>query len=861
MIVGKASNASEATSSKTMGLIESNLSNNGIGNVITEGLLAGLDTTGATNAGDPVWLGVDGNLIYGLTNKPYAPAHLVFIGIVTRINANNGEIFVKVQNGFELREIHDVDLITTTPINGHILGYNGTLWVNKTIAGWLGYTPVTNARTLTINGTSYDLSADRSWTINSMVYPSAGIAVSTGTAWGTSITDNSSNWNTAFGWGNHASAGYVPGARTLTINGTAFDLTANRSWTIDSTSASTRTVQKYTADGSSATYTVTGGYTVGLVDVYVNGIKLDNASGSEFTATNGTTVVLVSTPASGDIVEVYKYGSQFIATNALRQTTLFTATAGQNTFTVNYSVGLVDVFYNGSKLDSSEYTASTGTSIVFNTNCVVGDKVEVVAYTYNATGYTGVAYSGTPTTNYLTKWTSTGTIGNSSIFDNGTNVGIGNTNTTYTLDVTGTARFTSTLLVSGATTLSSTLGIGTTISAQNGGAYAGSVEMAGILRIQGGSGRYFTSGNGLEMTFNSIYSYNRGTSSYNDLSINDSMVIKGGNGNVGIGATLKTWNSSYKALQIGASMSLLQDGSSTSSYWGGNLYVGTDGNYKYTINGAGGLFGIEGGSLVYYGVVSGTANATASLVERFNVATTSAFKIYTPSGTSETLRLTCSDTIGDGYISFYRSTGVRKAFVGYGGSNDDNFYIAQEENAPTIFMTNGTERMRIRNNGSVCINNTDTDEVSLHVHGNNTESGTAQFRNPSKGGNASHLHYGTYGDWYIRPASNSGSVYVKNYVAESDARLKDNIENISYGLNEILNLVPRKFNWKESDKEVNGFIAQEVEGIIPALVSEGQWKSVDYQGVTAILVKAIQEQQAQISAQAIEIDNLKKLIN
>jgi hypothetical protein len=658
--------------------------------------------------------------------------------------------------------------------------------------------------------------------------------------------------------------GYVPTTRTLTINGTTYDLSADRSWTIEGgggTSASTRTVQKYTADGSSATYTVTGGYTVGMVDVYVNGIKLDNASGVEFTATNGTTVVLVSTPASGDIVEVYKYGSQFITTNALRQTTLFTATAGQTTFTVNYSVGLVDVFYNGSKLDSSEYTASNGTTIVFNTACVLNDKVEVVAYTYNATGYTGVAYLGTPTTNYLTKWTSTGTIGNSSIFDNGTNVGIGNTNTTYTLDVTGTARFTSTLLVSGATTLSSTLGIGTTISAQNGGAYAGSVEMAGILRIQGGSGRYFTSGNGLEMTFNSIYSYNRGTSSYNDLSINDSMVIKGGNGNVGIGATLKTWNSSYKALQIGASMSLLQDGSSTSSYWGGNLYVGTDGNYKYTINGTGGLFGIEGGSLVYYGVVSGTANATASLVERFNVATTSAFKIYTPSGTSETLRLTCSDTIGDGYISFYRSTGVRKAFVGYGGSNDDNFYIAQEENAPTIFMTNGTERMRIRNNGSVCINNTDTDEVSLHVHGNNTESGTAQFRNPSKGGNASHLHYGTYGDWYIRPASNSGSVYVKNYVAESDARLKDNIENISYGLNEILNLVPRKFNWKESDKEVNGFIAQEVEGIIPALVSEGQWKSVDYQGVTAILVKAIQEQQAQISAQSIEIENLKKLIN
>lgn len=140
MIVGLASNTSEATSSKTMGLLDSTVAINGFANVITEGLLAGLNTIGAT-AGDPVWLGTDGNLIYGLINKPSAPAHLVFIGIVTRVNASNGEIFVKVQNGFELNEIHDVDLKTTTPVNGDILGFNGTLWVNKTIAAWLGYTP------------------------------------------------------------------------------------------------------------------------------------------------------------------------------------------------------------------------------------------------------------------------------------------------------------------------------------------------------------------------------------------------------------------------------------------------------------------------------------------------------------------------------------------------------------------------------------------------------------------------------------------------------------------------------------------------------------------------------------------------
>jgi hypothetical protein len=48
----------------------------------------------------------------------------------------------------------------------------------------------------------------------------------------TATGGNSTNWNTAYGWGNHASASYVPQARTLTINGTSYDLSANRTWTI-----------------------------------------------------------------------------------------------------------------------------------------------------------------------------------------------------------------------------------------------------------------------------------------------------------------------------------------------------------------------------------------------------------------------------------------------------------------------------------------------------------------------------------------------------------------------------------------------------------------------------------------------------
>ena len=133
MVVSKASNGAEATSSKTMGLVAQTLANNAQGFVVTEGLLSGLDTASAT-AGDPVWLGTSGNLSYGLSNKPTAPAHLVFIGIVTRAHATQGEIFVKVQNGFELDELHDVSI--TSPAAGDIVARNSanTLWENMTLA-------------------------------------------------------------------------------------------------------------------------------------------------------------------------------------------------------------------------------------------------------------------------------------------------------------------------------------------------------------------------------------------------------------------------------------------------------------------------------------------------------------------------------------------------------------------------------------------------------------------------------------------------------------------------------------------------------------------------------------------------------
>lgn len=218
MIVSKASNASEATSSKTMGLIAQSLPHNGKGYVITEGLLAGLNT-GTATAGDPVWLGTSGNLIYGLTNKPVAPAHLVFIGVVTRAQTNNGEIFVRPQNGFELNEMHDV--LITAPTAGNLISRNSanTLWENKTPTA-LGLVTTGDTGTVTstmlANGTI----------VNTDISTSAAIAVSklaasAVTVNGTSITLGTSASITAEPTAHaatHSSAGSDPLSNTSVIS-------------------------------------------------------------------------------------------------------------------------------------------------------------------------------------------------------------------------------------------------------------------------------------------------------------------------------------------------------------------------------------------------------------------------------------------------------------------------------------------------------------------------------------------------------------------------------------------------------------------------------------------------------------------
>jgi hypothetical protein len=127
-------NTGDSTSATTLGLAAENILAGQNGLVITQGVLDGLNT-GAYSPGDILYLGPTAGSL--TSTKPYAPNHLVYIGVVEKANAGNGQILVRPQNGYELDEIHNVDLITSPPTNGQVLTYNSVtqLWTAQTPSG------------------------------------------------------------------------------------------------------------------------------------------------------------------------------------------------------------------------------------------------------------------------------------------------------------------------------------------------------------------------------------------------------------------------------------------------------------------------------------------------------------------------------------------------------------------------------------------------------------------------------------------------------------------------------------------------------------------------------------------------------
>jgi hypothetical protein len=471
IIVSASSNVSEATSSKTLGLLETGGATNAIVKVVTYGLLAGLDTSAANAAGDPVWLGPNGTLLYGLANKPVAPAHLVYIGVVTRKQSNNGEIFINIQNGFELDELHDV-LISAPKVDGQgifletISGKQ--LWVNKSISSALGYTPANAALTISTTAPLQgggDLSANRTFSITQSATSTDGYLSST-------------DWNTFNG--KQAGSANLTSLATLAFVSESFvKMTGPNTFALDTTAyypasnpngytSNTGTVTSVAAltigtTGTDISSSVATGTTTPVITLNIPTASATNRgalSAADWATFNSKQNAFTGTT---------NYIPKFTGTSTIGNSILFNGAAGIgiNTATPRASLDVVGNIYSNDVWIQDNYNllfgdltagasstyiygvGGSGTNYLgFATNgseaarILASRQLKLNAYT-STSSFTGTAagylafdssgnilsvaapsggVTGSGTTGYLTKFTGSTAVGNSIMSESGTTV-------------------------------------------------------------------------------------------------------------------------------------------------------------------------------------------------------------------------------------------------------------------------------------------------------------------------------------------------------------------------------------------------------------------------------------------------------
>ena len=196
----------------------------------------------------------------------------------------------------------------------------------------------------------------------------------------------------------------------------------------------------------------------------------------------------------------------------------------------------------------------------------------------------------------------------------------------------------------------------------------------------------------------------------------------------------------------------------------------------------------------------------------------------------------------------------------------DAGYLAYNDSKVMSLWTDDTQQMSINSSGDVHFNHLSNDfRLRGGVYGSLFDSSPNMNHNIRFHSTAGmYFNTGTTNGQFIFEQRGTGRFTIDSSGGSpsSDRKLKENIEDITYGLDTVKQLQPRKFDWKGEDipadeKASIGFIAQEVESLIPEVVNETTHpddpgdgsrniKRLNYSAMTSVLVKAIQELEARV---------------
>jgi hypothetical protein len=193
-------------------------------------------------------------------------------------------------------------------------------------------------------------------------------------------------------------------------------------------------------------------------------------------------------------------------------------------------------------------------------------------------------------------------------------------------------------------------------------------------------------------------------------------------------------------------------------------------------------------------------------------------------------------------------------------AGDDNTGIWHPASDTLAISTAGTERARFDSSGNLLVKKTSSGIGSIGVE-NLANGAVFSTLAGSTSATSSYNLYSTGAAAYRFYVGMDGTINATSIVitAISDQRLKENVRDIDTGLNEIMSLKPRRFDWKEGKgqdkKNAAGFIAQEFEDVFPECVGTSkagadgiEYKNINHETLIPTLVKAIQELKAEFDA-------------
>jgi len=284
----------EGTSARTFGVVKDDIANNADGYIVTNGTIDNLDTrSGATYPFTSDTL-VDGDTVYLdpttagyiTRTKPSAPNHLVYIGKVIRTSPTNGTIVYQIQNGYELDELHDVQI--GSYVNKDVLYRDTTtnLWKNASIATVLGYTPYDAS-----NPAGYTTNVGTVTSVAALTIDSAGSDITSSVADGTttpvitlSVPDASTIARGVVNNGTQTFGGAKTFSGNLSVINGSFSVSGNTTLTTSTGSTTIAIATEATVSG--ATKTINIG-TAGLSGSTTN-ITIGSTAGTNAVTARGT---------------------------------------------------------------------------------------------------------------------------------------------------------------------------------------------------------------------------------------------------------------------------------------------------------------------------------------------------------------------------------------------------------------------------------------------------------------------------------------------------------------------------------------------------------------------------------------------